>query len=74
MDDFLEKLVSELTGSEVKILDEFAKAIICSQTLQGKHLINVVESFVLNVQKDFSDGICTTKYWFTLKDDDDNSV
>ena len=69
-DNLINEVTKELRHNELKVLDEFAKAFICSESLStGKSFIGILKDFRLNIQQVFDDGKAVTRYWFTLKEE-----
>jgi len=63
-DELLQKVVSEISGKEREIVNEFCKAFIAQKCLEGFDPRYLFDNFVLNVQHDFHKDMCS-KYWFT---------
>lgn len=69
-DKVLQEVTKELRGNELKVLDEFAKAFICSESLlTGKSLIGILKDFRLNIQQVVEGEKAFTRYWFSLKEE-----
>jgi len=63
-EDMIYNVTSKIRGNELKILDEFSKAFLASEMLNGKDLIGILNEFELTIQtrhvKDSKDTFETT--------------
>ena len=74
IDDLIDKIKNQVIGQELKILDDFAKAFIASETIQGKDLIGVIKDYELEISTDYtSTSAIITRYRYVRRKDNKES-
>ena len=67
-EDQLHKMVSEIRGNEMKIIDDFCKSFLAAESLlTGKDFVTLMREFSLNVQYCNKNGQPYAKYWLSLE-------
>ena len=60
--DKIDHITKQVSGNELKILDEFSKAFLASEMITGKDLIGVLKEYELQIKTDYSCSSFTTTY------------
>lgn len=72
-ESLLEKASREILGNELKIIEEYSKAFIACKLIEtGKELIDIFNDYTLNIKHESSGLKFTTKYWFSLKKEEED--
>lgn len=59
----LHQLVSEISGKEREIINDFCKAFIAQKSLEGFEIGKLFDEYEFCVTHDFSNP-CSSRYWF----------
>lgn len=69
-DKILQEKVQEIRGQEIKILDDFCKAYIASEFLNGRDMKWMMKHLQLNKQMTNQDGKIGYRYWYSIIDEE----
>jgi hypothetical protein len=70
-DAILHEAVSQIRGQELKILDDFAKAYLSGMAYSSpKDIAYLIKHIQLNQQQVNEEGKFGYKYWYTLREDE----